>query len=202
MAVASKKRLLAWNGYMYNLRGLRVHKHSKGWPTYMYIHIYIYTCIGNKVTQIYVLTCSPALSDHFGANLRTGKFCFTAGCSCERGAVCVLFWCFPFLVHRKLNITPENSLPTIIFQKGTLNFGALVSAKAPKIWRGAEWKGMMPSSFTSGNLKITLWKRKSVNDIPPPFGGVPVIQLPSNRAAKIPPWKFERLHLQSTGGGA
>ena len=32
MAVASKKRLLAWNGYMYNPRGLRVHKHSKGWP--------------------------------------------------------------------------------------------------------------------------------------------------------------------------
>ena len=27
-----KKRLLAWNGYMYNPRGLRVHKHSKGWP--------------------------------------------------------------------------------------------------------------------------------------------------------------------------
>ena len=35
MAVASKKRLLAWNGYIYNPRGLRVHKHSKGWPKYV-----------------------------------------------------------------------------------------------------------------------------------------------------------------------
>ena len=34
MAVASKKRLLAGNGYIYNPRGLRVHKHSKGWPTH------------------------------------------------------------------------------------------------------------------------------------------------------------------------
>ena len=113
----------------------------------MYRQLYIYIRIGNKVTQIYVLTCSPALSDYFGANLRTGKFWFTAGCLCERGAVCVLFWCFPFLVHRKFNITPENrpkpkkkSLPTIIFQTGTLNFGALVRPKAPKILPQGIWK--------------------------------------------------------------